>query len=92
MLFLIFVNIEFLFWFNIVALDALTFISFDVPNSKTLVAASVSIGVVPLAANTTSNGAATSLTIVGNDTGATISITITNNVVLTGSSGAGSNF
>ncbi len=64
----------------------------DVPNSKTLVAASVSIGVVPLAANTTSNGAATSLTIVGNDTGATISITITNNVVLTGSSGAGSNF
>ena len=48
----------------------------DVPNSKTLVAKSVNIGNgQPL--NTEK---ATQLTIIGNDTGATTSITITNNV------------
>ena len=56
----------------------------DVPNSKTIVAATVSIGVLPLSSNTTSTGAATTLTVVGNDTGATTSITVTNNVVLSG--------
>ena len=48
----------------------------DVPNSKTLVAASVSVGVIPLAASATSTGAATSLTIVGNDKGETILIDV----------------
>ena len=59
----------------------------DVPNSKTVVAATVQIGVLPLSANATNTGAATTLTVVGNDTGATTSITVTNNVVLSGGSG-----
>ena len=55
----------------------------DVPNSKTLVASTVRIGVLPLSAeNSTSAGKSTQLTIVGNDTGATKSITVTNNVIL----------
>ena len=57
----------------------------DVPNSKTLVAASVRIGVLPMTATSNTAGAGTkvtSLTIIGNDTGATISITVTNKVVL----------
>ena len=58
----------------------------DVPNSKTVVAATVQIGVLPLSANATNTGAATTLTVVGNDTGATTSITVTNNVVLSGGS------
>ena len=49
----------------------------DAPNSKTLVAASVKVGVLPL-----QNASATQLTVIGNDTGATNSITITNNVTL----------
>ena len=64
----------------------------DVPNSKTVVAATVSIGVLPLSSNTTSTGAATTLTVVGNDTGATTSITVTNNVVLSGGAGDGTLF
>ena len=64
----------------------------DVPNSKTVVAATVSIGVLPLSAQTTSTGAATTLTVVGNDTGATTSITVTNNVVLSGGGGDGTLF
>ena len=55
----------------------------DVPNSKTLVASTVRIGVLPLSPDsTTSAGKSTQLTIVGNDTGATKSITVTNNVIL----------
>ena len=56
----------------------------DVPNSKTIVAATARIGVLPLAANVTTTGKSTQLTVVGNDTGATTSITITNKVILTG--------
>ena len=56
----------------------------DVPNSKTIVAATVKIGVLPLTANVTTTGKSTQLTIVGNDTGATTSITVTNRVILTG--------
>jgi hypothetical protein len=47
----------------------------DAPNSKTLVAASVRMQVVPVV-----SAGSTTLIIVGNDTGATTSITITNNV------------
>ena len=50
----------------------------DAPNSKTLVASSVNIGVgAPV-----NVAKATQLTIIGNDTGATTSITITNNVTV----------
>tara|TARA_R100000030_G_scaffold89475_1_gene73793 strand:+ start:96 stop:749 length:654 start_codon:yes stop_codon:yes gene_type:complete len=49
----------------------------DAPNSKTLVAQSIKLGVIPINA-----AQATSLTIIGNDTGATTSITVTNNVTL----------
>ena len=49
----------------------------DAPNSKTLVAATVKIAVVPVDA-----AASTTLIVVGNDTGATASITITNNFVI----------
>ena len=50
----------------------------DAPNSKTLVAKSVNIG-VGQGVNVVK---ATQLTIIGNDTGATTSITITNNVTV----------
>jgi hypothetical protein len=49
----------------------------DAPNSKTTVAKSVRISVVPV-----QKKAVTQLTIIGNDTGATQSITITNPVTL----------
>ena len=49
----------------------------DAPNSKTLVAATVNIAVAPLDA-----AGSTTLVVVGNDTGATSSITISNNWVL----------
>ena len=49
----------------------------DAPNSKTLVASTVSIGVVAV-----DSVASTTLVVVGNDTGATASITITNNFVV----------
>jgi len=49
----------------------------DAPNSKTIVAASVKIGVLAQ-----QKASATQLTIIGNDTGATNSITITNNVTV----------
>jgi len=50
----------------------------DAPNSKTVVATSVNINVgAPV-----NNVKATQLTIIGNDTGATKSITITNNVTV----------
>ena len=49
----------------------------DAPNSKTLVAGSIKIAVVPVDA-----AASTTLIVVGNDTGATASITITNNFVI----------
>ena len=49
----------------------------DAPNSKTLVAVSVKVGVTA-----GQKVSATQLTIIGNDTGATNSITITNNVTL----------
>ena len=50
----------------------------DVPNSKTLVAKSVNIG----NGQPINTEKATQLTIIGNDTGATTSITITNNVTI----------
>ena len=50
----------------------------DAPNSKTLVAKNVNIGV----GQGVNVAKATQLTIIGNDTGATTSITITNNVTL----------
>ena len=50
----------------------------DAPNSKTLVASSVNIGV----GQGVNVAKATQVTIIGNDTGATTSITITNNVTL----------
>ena len=59
----------------------------DAPNSKTLVAKSVRLQVKPLAAASGTSSKSTQLTIVGNDTGATTSITVTNNVVLSGGSG-----
>jgi len=49
----------------------------DVPNSKTLVAKSVKVEVSPV-----DSAKSTQLTVIGNDTGATQSITITNNVTL----------
>ena len=57
----------------------------DVPNSKTVVAKTVRVGVVPLAATSTTTGKSTQLTVVGNDTGATTSITVTNEVILVSS-------
>ena len=54
----------------------------DVPNSKTVVAKSVRVSAKPLSASSTLTGKSTQLTIVGNDTGATSSITVTNNVIL----------
>ena len=56
----------------------------DVPNSKTLVAGTVRLGVLPIASTNTTTGKSTQLTVVGNDTGATTSITVTNKVILTG--------
>ena len=50
----------------------------DAPNSKTLVANSVNVGV----GQGVNVAKATQITIIGNDTGATTSITITNNVTL----------
>ena len=50
----------------------------DAPNSKTLVANTVKVGV----GNGVNVAKATQLTIIGNDTGATTSITITNNVTI----------
>ena len=55
----------------------------DAPNSKTLVANSVRISVIGLGAGTPTGGKATQLTVIGNDTGATTSITITNKVRIT---------
>jgi hypothetical protein len=55
----------------------------DVPNSKTMVAKAVRITVLPLSAQSTTTGKSTQLTVIGNDTGATISITLTNKVILT---------
>mgnify|MGYP003110305418 FL=1 len=52
----------------------------DAPNSDTVVAKSVRISLIPLSANTPVGGKATQLTVIGNDTGATSSITITNRV------------
>ena len=52
----------------------------DAPNSKTVVANSVRISLIPLSASTPDGGKATQLTVIGNDTGATSSITITNAV------------
>tara|TARA_R110001592_G_scaffold213000_3_gene465671 strand:+ start:4847 stop:5521 length:675 start_codon:yes stop_codon:yes gene_type:complete len=49
----------------------------DAPNSKTIVAKTVKVGVLPI-----QNVSSTQLTVVGNDTGATTSITITNQVTL----------
>ena len=55
----------------------------DVPNSKTIVGKSCNIGVVALSpTNTTARGKTTQLTIIGNTTGATKSITIQNLVVI----------
>ena len=56
----------------------------DAPNSKTLVAQTVKLGILPQNAVR-----ATSLTIIGNDTGATTSITITNQVTLNSLTGGG---
>ena len=61
----------------------------DVPNSKTLVAASIRIGVIPQAVTGGTQSRVTQLTIIGNDTGATTSITVTNSVLLTAGAGAG---
>ena len=55
----------------------------DAPNSKTLVAKSVRISVVPV-----QSAAVTQLTVVGNDTGATTSLTINNPVTLAYLAGA----
>jgi len=54
----------------------------DAPNSKTIVAKSARVSVKPLAAPSGTSSKSTQLTIVGNDTGATISITVKNSVVL----------
>ena len=52
----------------------------DAPNSKTVVAKSVRISLIALSANNPVGGKATQLTVIGNDTGATSSITIENKV------------
>ncbi len=49
----------------------------DAPNSKTLVAQSVKLTPVPV-----TNNSSTQITVIGNDTGATSSITVTNRVTL----------
>ena len=54
----------------------------DAPNSKTLVAKSVRITVKPLQASSGTSSKSTQLTVVGNDTGATTSITVKNSVIL----------
>jgi hypothetical protein len=56
----------------------------DAPNSKTVVANSVRISLIALPQSTPVGGLSTQLTVIGNDTGATSSITITNAVRLTG--------
>lgn len=61
----------------------------DAPNSKTIVASSVRIGVLPLPSSVGTGGKITQLTIIGNDTGATSSITIINKVRITSTSPAG---
>ena len=54
----------------------------DAPNSKTLVAKSVRVTVKPLQASNSVSSKSTQLTVVGNDTGATTSITVKNSVIL----------
>ena len=54
----------------------------DAPNSKTLVAKSVRLSVKPIAAASGTESKSTQLTVVGNDTGATMSITVRNSVML----------
>ena len=54
----------------------------DAPNSKTIVAKTARISVKPLAAASGTSSKSTQLTIVGNDTGATTSITVKNSVIL----------
>ena len=61
----------------------------DAPNSKTVVASSVRISLLPLPSSVGTAGKVTQLTIIGNDTGATSSITITNKVRITATSAAG---
>ena len=61
----------------------------DAPNSKTEVANSVRISLLPLPSSVGEAGKVTQLTIIGNDTGATSSITITNKVRITSTSPAG---
>ena len=61
----------------------------DAPNSKTVVASSVRISLLPLPSSVGTAGKVTQLTIIGNDTGATSSITITNKVRITSASPAG---
>jgi hypothetical protein len=57
----------------------------DAPNSKTIVANSVRLSLVPLPTSAPAGGKSTQLTVIGNDTGATSSITVTNAVKITGS-------
>ena len=54
----------------------------DAPNSKTLVAKSVRLQVKPISAPSGTSSKSTQLTVVCNDTGATISITVKNSVIL----------
>ena len=61
----------------------------DAPNSKTVVASSVRISLLPLPSSVGAAGKVTQLTIIGNDTGATSSITITNKVRITSVEPAG---
>ena len=61
----------------------------DAPNSKTVVANSVRIALLPLPSSVGTGGKVTQLTIIGNDTGATSSITITNKVRVSSASQAG---
>lgn len=56
----------------------------DAPNSKTVVASSVRLSLVPLTSSAPTGGLSTQLTVIGNDTGATNSITVSNNVRITG--------
>ena len=61
----------------------------DAPNSKTVVASSVRISLLPLPSSVGTAGKVTQLTIIGNDTGATSSITITNKVRISSAGAAG---
>ncbi len=61
----------------------------DAPNSKTVVASSVRISLLPLPSSVGAKGKVTQLTIIGNDTGATSSITITNKVRISSAGAAG---